>query len=64
MRALPSLFCERVEEGFTVPLRPWLPWPSGTGPSSSSWVEEGFTIPLRPALRSTAFGGRLSSAGP
>ena len=28
------------------------------------WVEEGSTIPLRPALRSTAFGGRLSSAGP
>ena len=27
-------------------------------------VEEGSTIPLRPALRSTAFGGRLSSAGP
>ena len=27
-------------------------------------VEEGLTIPLRPALRSTASGGRLSSAGP
>ncbi len=27
-------------------------------------MEEGSTVPLRPALRSTAFGGGLSCAGP
>ncbi len=58
-----SLSLERVLWSRTPPARAWGGF-GGSGDSSCLWKGEESTVPLRPALRSTAFGGGLSSGGP